>query len=188
MSHIDLFLAQYGYFALFGLLMLGIVGPLIPDETILVLTGIAIHRGQMNFGWSVLIGFAGSLCGITLSYFLGRTGAVYVLRRWLNEAHLAKAHAWFEKYGKWTLFFGYFVAGIRHFTALTAGISRLEYRPFAIYAYPGALVWVTCFLSIGYFLGEKWEQIHPYLSRGAVIGALVLCVAAYLVYRLKRKP
>jgi len=37
LEHIDLFLAHYGYFAIFALLMLGIVGPLIPDETILVL-------------------------------------------------------------------------------------------------------------------------------------------------------
>jgi len=38
LEHIDLFLAHYGYFAIFALLMLGIVGPLIPDETILVLS------------------------------------------------------------------------------------------------------------------------------------------------------
>ena len=43
MHHVDQFLANYGYFALFGLVMLGIVGPLIPDETILIFAGIAVH-------------------------------------------------------------------------------------------------------------------------------------------------
>ena len=63
-------------FAIFALLMLGIVGPLIPDETILVLSGIAVHRGQLELKSTILAAFGGSLCGITLSYLLGRTGAI----------------------------------------------------------------------------------------------------------------
>jgi membrane protein DedA with SNARE-associated domain len=39
--------ARYGYFAIFGLLMLGIVGPLIPDETILVVAGLLARQGRL---------------------------------------------------------------------------------------------------------------------------------------------
>jgi len=192
MEHIDLFLANYGYFAIFALLMLGIVGPLIPDETILVLSGIAVHRGQLDLGATIAVGFAGSLCGITLSYVLGRTGAIYVLERYgpfqrATAKHLPKVHQWFAKYGKWTLFFGYFVAGVRHFTALTAGISKLEFRTFAIYAYPGAFLWVSCFVLIGYFLGEQWETIHKHLSQGAAAAAGVVAVIAFAVWWFRRK-
>ncbi len=80
-QHIDLFHAHYGYFAIFALLMLGIFGPLIPDETILVLSGIAVHRGQLLPGITIAAGVAGSLCGITVSYVLGRTGTIYALKR-----------------------------------------------------------------------------------------------------------
>ncbi len=80
--HIEAFLAHYGYFAVFGLLTLGIVGPWIPDETILVLAGIAVHRGQLQLNTTILAAFGGSLCGITLSYLLGRTGAIYALERY----------------------------------------------------------------------------------------------------------
>src|ERR1700730_250235 len=98
--------------------MLGIVGPLIPDETILVLSGIAVHRGELALGTTIAVGFAGSLCGITLSYGLARTGALYALgrfpplNRWVRR-HLPQVEVWFARYGKWTLFFGYFIAGIR---------------------------------------------------------------------------
>ena len=77
MHHVDQFLANYGYFALFGLLMLGIVGPLIPDETILIFAGIAIHSGQMQPVPTLLVAIAGSLCGINMSYMLGRTGVEF---------------------------------------------------------------------------------------------------------------
>ena len=127
-EHLDQFLSSYGYFALFGLLMLGIVGPLIPDETILVFAGIAAHQGRFDLKLANAVAFGGSLCGITLSYLLGKTGAIYVLERFepvrrFVTPHLPKAREWFSRYGKWTLPLGYFVAGIRHFTALVAGMT-----------------------------------------------------------------
>lgn len=192
MENIDLFLAHYGYFAIFALLMLGIVGPLIPDETILVLSGIAVHRGQLEPGTTIAVAFAGSLCGISLSFTLGRTGAIYVLERYapLNRwvgRHLPHVEIWFQRYGKWTLFFGYFIAGLRHFTALAAGMSKVKVRTFMLYAYPGGLVWVVCFVSIGYYLGEEWEKLSRRFNRGVLIAAGVVAAVGVAGWLLRRK-
>ncbi len=192
MHQLDHFLAAYGYFAIFGLLMLGIVGPLIPDDTILVLSGIAVHRGQLDMGTTIAVAYAGSLCGITLSYLMGRTGAVYVLerfepvKRWI-ERHLPQVQKWFNRYGKWTLFFGYFIAGVRHFTALAAGMSRVKPGTFALYAFPGGLVWVASFISIGYFLGLEWEQVRQRFNRGAFIAAGVIVAIGLFSWYLQRR-
>lgn len=192
MERLDLFLAHHGYFAIFALLMLGIVGPLIPDETILVLAGIAVHRGEFALGNTIAVGFAGSLCGITVSYLLGRTGAIYVLERfgplnrWVGR-HMPQVEEWFRRYGKWTLFFGYFIAGVRHFTALAAGMSKVKIRTFAAYAYPGGFVWVVCFVYIGYYLGAEWESLAKRFNRGALIAAAVVAVIAVAGWLLRRK-
>ena len=192
MEYLDHFLANYGYFAIFFLLMLGIVGPLIPDDSILVLSGIAVHRGELELGTTIAVAYAGSLCGITLSYTLGRTGAIYVLERfppvhrWVDK-HLPQVEKWFERYGKWTLFFGYFIAGVRHFTALAAGMSKVRLRTFALYAYPGGLVWVISFISIGYFLGAEWEQIRHRFDRGAIVVAAVLALVGLAGWYLRRR-
>jgi membrane protein DedA with SNARE-associated domain len=191
-EYLDHFLANYGYFAIFFLLMLGIVGPLIPDDSILVLSGIAVHRGELELGTTIAVAYAGSLCGITLSYTLGRTGAIYVLERfppvhrWVDK-HLPQVERWFERYGKWTLFFGYFIAGVRHFTALAAGMSKVRLRTFALYAYPGGLVWVISFISIGYFLGAEWEQIRHRFDRGAIVVAAVLALIGLAGWYLRRR-
>jgi membrane protein DedA with SNARE-associated domain len=190
--HFDQFLANYGYFALFGLLMLGIVGPLIPDETILVLAGIAIHRGEMEWAPALLCGIGGSIVGITLSYILGRTGVIYAVRnvRWLNKyvgAHLPQAQGWFERFGKWTLTFGYFIAGVRHFTALVAGTTGLPFRTFAVYAWPGGCVWVACFLGIGYYMGEGWERMAQRFNFGVLAVVAVAVIAGFAVWFMKRR-
>ena len=192
MHHIDQFLASYGYFALFGLLMLGIVGPLIPDETILVLAGIAIHRGEMEWVPALLSGIGGSLCGITLSYFLGRTGVIYAVRHihWLDKhvgSHLPQAQHWFERFGKWTLTFGYFIAGVRHFTALVAGTTNLRFPVFALYAWPGGCLWVACFLGLGYYVGEGWEQIAQRLNVGVLVIAGLAVIVGFVVWLMKRR-
>ncbi len=192
MQNLDLFIAHYGYIAIFGLLMLGIVGPLIPDETILVLAGIAVHRGQLDYGNVITTAFAGSLCGITLSYLLGRSGIILLLeryepmRRWIRR-HMPQVEMWYRRYGKWTLFFGYFIAGVRHFTALAAGLSRVKVSTFAAYAYPGGFVWVFCFVSIGYYLGAEWEKLLSRFHRGGAIAVAVLVAIALGGWWLRRR-
>jgi membrane protein DedA with SNARE-associated domain len=189
---LDHFLANYGYFAIFFLLMLGIVGPWIPDDTILVLSGLAVHRGELQLGTTLAVAYAGSLCGISLSYTLGRTGAIYALERfppvehWVNH-HLPQVEKWFERYGKWTLFFGYFIAGVRHFTALAAGMSKVRVKTFALYAYPGGLAWVVSFVSIGYFLGAEWEQIRHRFNRGALVAVGVVAAIGLVTWWLRRR-
>jgi membrane protein DedA with SNARE-associated domain len=151
-----------------------------------------VHRGQFALNTTISVAFAGSLCGITLSFVLGRTGAIYALERfeplhrWVGR-HLPQVEIWFERYGKWTLFFGYFIAGVRHFTALAAGISKVKFRTFALYAYPGGFVWVVCFVSIGYYLGAEWESLARRLNRGAMVVAVVILAIGIGGWLLRRK-
>jgi membrane protein DedA with SNARE-associated domain len=176
--------ARYGYFAIFGLLMLGIVGPLIPDETILVFSGILVRQGKLDYLAVLAAGYAGSLCGITLSYLVGRNGLAYLIERipFMRKhsgQYLERVNQWFERYGHWTLFFGYFVVGVRHFTAVVAGTSKMNLRHFALYAYTGGLIWVICFVSLGYFLGDQWERIAHTLNRSASVIALIIAGGAF---------
>jgi membrane protein DedA with SNARE-associated domain len=180
-------IATYGYIAIFGFLAMGIVLPLIPDETMLVIAGIFIHQSKLAFVPALGAAFLGSLCGITVSYMLGRSGLAHLLHR-VASNHLQRVHDWFEKYGRWTLFFGYFVVGVRHVTALVAGTSEMPYPEFARYAYTGAFFWVLTFLSLGYFAGEQWPHIAHLLHQGAGIVAAVvlLCGAAVWFWHRRR--
>ena len=187
-------ISQYGYLAIFALLMFGIVGLPVPDETLLTVCGILVSQGKLSLPLAFGSAFAGSACGITLSYVLGRTLGMALVHRYgrylrLTEDHIEKAHSWFARVGHWALTFGYFIPGVRHFTAYAAGMSKVEPHQFALFAYSGGLLWVTSFLALGYFLGERWEavekNIHHYLVWFTVAGAIAL--VGYLVWRKKRR-
>jgi membrane protein DedA with SNARE-associated domain len=183
-------ITQYGYAAIFLLLVFGIVGLPVPDETLLTFTGYLIYKGHLSPPLAFASALAGSASGITVSYTLGRIFGMALMHRFGKYLHLTperleRAHAWFERIGQWALTFGYFIPGVRHLTAYAAGISSLEPPRFALFAYMGSVLWVTTFLSLGYLLGERWQvverNIHHYLVGVAIaLGALL---AIYLLWR-----
>jgi membrane protein DedA with SNARE-associated domain len=196
MESVFAWVATYGYAAIFFLLLLGIIGLPIPDETLLVFSGALIASGHLRPVSVFLTAVAGSWCGITLSYVIGRTAGLGVVHRFgkylhITEERLGKIHEWFDRLGHWALFAGYFVAGVRHFTAIVAGTSGLEYRSFAAYAYSGGAVWVASFLTLGYFVGEDCKQIAEILHRYVLVGSVVLiaaAIAALMVRKRMSKP
>jgi membrane protein DedA with SNARE-associated domain len=190
---LHVWLLLYGSFALFILLSLGILALPVPEETLMITAGVLMHQGDLQIVETIAAAFLGSLCGITLSYILGRTAGHFLILRFgkwigITEEHLNKAHAWFERFGKWTLFFGYFIPGVRHFTGLSAGMTILDFKGFALFAYSGALIWVATFLSIGYFFGNYWVSIIENIElSGDLLAFLLLAVLIYIAYFIHKR-
>lgn len=186
LEQLQAWIAQYGYGAICTLLMLGVVGLPIPDETILTLAGYLVFRGTLLPIPSYLAAVMGTACGITLSYGIGRLGGVRLLRRWghlvrLTPDRINRANRWFQRRGKWSLTFGYFVPGIRHVIAIVAGSSGVQLKYFALYAYSGAAVWAAVFLYAGFALGEGWEKF-PAMMRTAAVIIVGVAVLLFLLY------
>jgi len=179
---------QYGYPAIFVLLMLGIVGLPIPDETLLVFAGFLSYKGHLSLPYTVGSALLGSLCGITMSYSLGRLVGPQVMTSigpWihLTEERLKATQAWIQHWGKYALIVTYFIPGLRHLGALAAGASRLAFPSFATYASLGALLWSGTFVGVGYVLGEEWatfsvpiHQTFTWIALGALfaLGSIIL--------------
>jgi len=182
-------LLSYGSIVLFVLLALGIIALPIPDETLLVFSGALMAKGVLLIPFTFIAALAGSISGITISYLLGRTGGTFLVNKYggtigITPDKMQKAHDWFQRYGKWSLSFGYFIPGVRHFTGLTAGTSGLEFKDFSVFAYSGALVWVTTFLTIGYFFGNICFSFLETIDGTTVlvIGSLIMLAVAGAAY------
>ncbi|MGE5496575.1 MAG: DedA family protein, partial [Syntrophothermus sp.] len=100
----NFYIAHYGYFGIYILLLLGIVGLPVPDETLIGLTGFMISKGELSLLPSFFSAWAGSISGITISYFIGRGFGKFVLQKYGHYMHLTpenleKAHSWFNRFG-----------------------------------------------------------------------------------------
>lgn len=197
MDAITSWVMHYGCLAVFCLLMLGIVGLPVPDELLLTFVGYLIFQETLKAFPAAVAAISGSICGITLSYALGRTCGLPLIEKYgrlinLKMKHLEKVRRWFNRIGKWTLTVGYFFPGVRHFMGFVAGTSKLQLPVFARYAYLGALFWAATFISLGYILGEEWPlisdiwlaaSVRVHSAAGILVLLTLVILAAGLFFR-----
>ena len=175
-------ITRYGYAGIFLLLMLGIVGLPVPDETLLTFVGYLSFKGDLAVLPSLVAAFLGSSTGITLSYGIGRVAGSQVVMKLgpllhLGAEHIDRGQAWLQRWGKYALIVAYFVPGVRHLVALLAGASNLPLRIFAPFAYCGALLWTTRFIAVGYGLAGECIHQSPQVHRAVVILAAAVATA-----------
>jgi membrane protein DedA with SNARE-associated domain len=186
--------AHYGYAAIFSLLVLGIVGLPVPDETLLTFAGYLVYKGDLRLIPTYASAVVGSMCGITISYILGRSVGIFLIHRYgwifhITPARMGKVHSWFDRFGTWTLLVGYFIPGVRHVTAVVAGTTKLRPLLFSIFAYSGALIWAATFIALGVIFGDQWSQVVKQVDRHIVkiTLAFVILMTVYLVWRLRKR-
>ena len=176
-----LWLGQYGYSAIFFLLIGGIVGVPVPDQLLLVVSGYLILTGSLAAAPTLFAAVFGSICGITLSYLIGRCSGSYLTKTGFAAAQLEKAKKYFQRFGAWTLIFGYFVPGIRNLIGFTSGMMRLKPRFFAPFAYTGAVVSSLTCIALGYFLGSQASWVLESAGRFAL-----LSIAAAAIFFIRK--
>jgi membrane protein DedA with SNARE-associated domain len=66
---------QYGYMAVF-------VGSVLEGETLLLLAGLAAHRGYLRLEWIIVVAAAGAFLGDQICFLGGRLFGRPMLARW----------------------------------------------------------------------------------------------------------
>ena len=169
-------ITDYGYFGIFFLLIFGIIGLPIPDEWLLVISGYLAFKNVLGLFPTLAIAAMGSAGGLTVSYALGRTSSNYVVRRygrWLSidDQKILRAQQWFQNLGRWVLVVGPFIPGVRNLMGYIAGASKLRLPVFVRFAYLGALISSTTFVTFGYYVGRHIDWSY---SRGPIVAVAVL--------------
>jgi len=191
MDTLLIWISHYGYLGIFSLLVLGIIGLPVPDETLLTLSGFLIYKGTLHWIPTFLSAYLGSITGISVSYAIGSTFGHHLLKKYghyihITEERLQKAHNWFEKIGRWALLFGYFIPGIRHVIAIIAGTSELQIWEFALFAYTGGLLWTATFLSVGYFFGDNWSIVLETVNHHIILLTIAVLIILLFVFLFKK--
>ncbi|WP_191126330.1 DedA family protein [Cerasibacillus terrae] len=186
--------SQYGYIAIFTLLTMGLLGLPVPDEVLVTYLGYITSLGEMSFTITFLSAVFGSICGISISYFIGvKLGEPFVRKygsKLKVRAHtIERTKRLFSKYGSIFLIISYFIPGVRHVAAYISGITKYSFKHFLFFATIGAVVWVTVFLSLGNRLGANWGIIADFIRKysWSIVGTLILIIVVCITYYRYRK-
>jgi membrane protein DedA with SNARE-associated domain len=165
-----------------------------PGETMLVTAAVYAGTGHLSIFWVIVAGAAGAIVGDNLGFAAGRKGGRPLVLRYgryvrVKPEHLEYAERFFAKHGDKTVFLGRFVAVLRAWAALLAGINRMPWSKFLVYNAAGGIVWATVYGMLGYSLGHNLpllDKVLRILGTAGVVGAVLVVAIAYIVWRRRK--
>ncbi|HVA64665.1 MAG TPA: DedA family protein [Terriglobales bacterium] len=188
--HFQSFFQHYGLIAVFVVLLLENFGLPLPGELALLYAGYHLRvYGGFGFLDLLVTGTLASVAGQTVGYALGRYGRNWALRVFpFAPNHEARFSVYFERHGPLTVFLARFVAGLRTFAGLLAGLGQMPWYPFLAANVLGALSWVAAVGGTGLLLGAHWHRLVGLVGRlDLFILALAVAAIALAWYRLRKE-
>lgn len=191
MGSITAFIDQFGYIVLFVALLLELIAIPLPGEVLMTYSGFLVFTGHLNWSVCILVAGVGTSVGMTIAYWIGFKLGTPFFEKYGHRFHLGperihKTSLWFNKHGKKLLIIAYFIPGVRHITGYFSGITRIPFRIYALFAYSGAFLWVTVFITLGKILGPQWEQFYSSVKKYVIIGSIGAAVILIILYAFKK--
>jgi membrane protein DedA with SNARE-associated domain len=181
---------EYGYIAVFVMLLICGFGVPVPEDVTLVTGGVIAGLGYANPHTMFAVGMAGVLVGDGIIFLLGRFYGQRIARmpwfsRILTEERFAKAQNAFQRYGRWVMFVSRFLPGLRTPMFFSAGMSqRVSLPTWFVMDGAAALISVPIWVYLGYFGAQNWEWMFGILRQFQHgIFALLAVGGLYLLWR-----
>jgi membrane protein DedA with SNARE-associated domain len=187
---LDRLFHQYGYAAIFVIIMLESIGLPLPGESLMIGAALYAERTHhLDIFVLVPLAAAGAICGDQIGYVVGRWFGYRLLARWgrkagLTDERLELGRFLFRRYGGEIVFLGRFVAFLRTFAAVLAGANRMPWHRFLLWNTLGGIGWTALYGFGAYGLGDAAQRISgPVGIALAVVGGAALLAAVIFVHR-----
>jgi membrane-associated protein len=202
--HVDVYLLDlvktYGawiYGVLFAIVFAEtgfVVTPILPGDSLLFAAGALAASGALDVRLLLVLLVAAAVAGDAVNYSIGRAVGVRVIRRaeidprwrrWINPAHVAKAHEFFERHGGKAIVLARFMPIVRTFVPFVAGAAEMAYPSFAFYNVTGGIAWVVICVGAGYVFGNVpvVKENFTLVALGIVAVSLLPMLIEYLRQR-----
>lgn len=189
------FFTDYGYIAVFGILILCGFGLPVPEDITLVSGGVISGLDLANPHTMCIVGLAGVLIGDSIMFLAGRLFGyriqrIKMFRRILSPRRFSHIQRKFKQYGLSLLFVARFLPGLRSPIFLVAGMSRrISYITFILMDGFAALISVPVWVYLGYFFADNLDLLMEYVKdvQTLIYLALGLVILVVLVIYLKKR-
>ena len=189
-SHIiqsgGLFLLGGFLFAEVGLFL----GFFLPGDTLVIAAGVYAKQGKLSIASVLLVSAVAAIAGDSLGYYIGRRLGPSVFNKkdsiLFRPDHISQANRFFEKYGAKTLLVSHFIAIVRSFVPLLAGVGDMPYKKFLAYNITGDIIWALTVGLLGYYVGSRIPNIDKYIITGlAFVIVITLLPTLYHLVKIQ---
>lgn len=180
---------EVGYFALFLVLCLGLIGLPIPNEAVVMTGGALAASGVLLPVPAFIMTCLGICSAMTFGYSIGRY-AGSKLSNWFSSKKniskfVAKSEQLSDRYGGYAISLSLCLPFLRHVTPYVMGMNRMSFKRFVLFAYPSAFVWTLIYFIIGSFVGDQVQNISDHIYKYGIwiVYALVSIVLVFIAYK-----
>lgn len=188
-AHLTQFVQSYGawvYALLFLVIFVEtgvVVMPFLPGDSLLFVVGALCGLGLMNLPLTLVLLVAAAVLGNQANYTIGRRVGPRVFQwedsRFFNKRAFDRTHAFYERWGGFTLVAGRFMPFVRTFAPFVAGVAQMTRRRFTLFDVSGGVLWVCSLTLAGYLFGNiPW--VHEHLS--TIIWAMILIPGVVILF------
>jgi membrane protein DedA with SNARE-associated domain len=169
----------------------GVVG--VPgSEPTMLFAGFNVSEGNLSLVGILVFGVLGDMIGASIAYAIGYWGREEIVERHGNKLHISKqrldrAHGWFDRYGAPVILVSRCIPFARAAFPYAAGVARMGYVRFVIFATIGSIIWISALGVLGNAVGSNWQSWRHNLEYVDYAGAVLLVLAiGYLIVRSTR--
>lgn len=190
-SDLIVYIQKYGLLFVFIFTFLETVAfasLIMPGETAVVLAGMMASKGYLKTEYLLFIVIISAFLGYLTSYFIGVWfGEIIIKKKWLKDKYYKPTQYFFDKYGGVSVLLSRFLSILRSFTALIAGISKMNLVVFLVFDFIGAIAWGVFYVYLGYFLGLQFQEVEKYFGIIGIIMFIGGILIFYTFYKYKAK-
>ena len=188
-------ISQWGYAAIFLVVVLGNAGLPVPEESVLAVSGYLVWQNRLAFAPVLAVAISSAVVGDNVAFWLGRRYGRRIIARFagMKPERVQRIEDFVRRYGMLAVFVARFVAGLRFMAGPLAGSTGLSPVRFFIANLLGAAVYVpvavTAGYAIGYGLGDRVERLRKVAgdTGTALLIVIVLVAAVWLWIGLRAR-
>ena len=179
---------SYGYAIVVVLVLAEGVGLPLPGETALITAAaVAAQSHRLTIIGVIIASFVGAAGGGVGGYWIGKTGGLQFLTKHgrflgITPRRIKRARTFFTEHGPKAVFFARFIAILRMFAGLLAGVTKMRFGVFLVWNALGALVWSILFGVLGYVFGNNLPRLEHLVGRTSLIALVVVVLIAIVVW------
>lgn len=162
-------------------------GIIFPGDTLLLAAGFFAGAGKLPIGWLIIVSVVAAILGDNVGYRIGlRLGPKVFNRKdglLFRKEYVKRTEEFYERYGGVTIVLARFIAYVRTFAPVVAGVGRMNWFKFAVFNALGGIVWGAGLPLIGYAVGYSYPKADKYFIWFLIISAdiLILATAAHIL-------
>jgi membrane-associated protein len=190
-KYLDLIIQNYGslvYLILFFIIFAEtgfVITPFLPGDSLLFAVGSFAGKGSLNF-WTVyflllIAAILGNLVNFHIGYYFGNK---LIEKNLVKREYIIQTEKFFQKHGGKAVIISRFLPIFRTFVPFVAGIGKMDKREFFIYNFIGGFLWITIFLTLGYFTGNL-----PFVKENFslfIYGIIIISILPAVIKTIKK--